>query len=122
MDLEKYFRLSEAKLLAANGNLIGASEIISAALSANPNDPDARETLAEIVGSKGRKDLEITILAELLIEFPASWRMAQSLFNALMSEARDEEAKEFLLGFAIANPEIQEAVATCDSMGLAPGK
>lgn len=118
MSLEKLFRLSEAKLEATNGQLAKAAAIISATLDSSPNDPDAREALAEIVGAHGRKDLEVGILAELLQEQPSSWRIADSLIKALVSDGRESEVQDFLVGFVVANPDVPEAIIACDSLGI----
>jgi hypothetical protein len=118
MELEKLFRLSEAKLEASKGELAKAAEIISATFNTHPGDPDARQTLAEIVGQNGRRDLEIGILAELLQEQSDNWRVAEALYKVLQSENRLTDATDVLAGFAIANPHVEEAISLCQFLGL----
>ncbi len=118
MNLESLLTLAQAIADAASGALAKAATAIEGLLKANPNDVDARETLAEIVGNQGRRDLEIGILAEILQEHPDRWATADSLLRSLQAEGRDAEAKEFAAGFLLANPDNQEALNRCIALGV----
>ncbi len=118
MNLQSLLTLAQAKADAASGALAKAATAIEGLLEADPKDVDALETLAEIVGNQGRRDLEIGILAEVLQDHPDRWATADNLLRSLQSEGRDAEAKEFVAGFLLANPDNQEAFNRCVALGV----
>jgi predicted Zn-dependent protease len=118
MDFQTPLTLAQAKVDVASGALAKAALAIKSLLKANPKDVEVREALAEIVASQGRRDLEVGILAEILQDYPDRWATADSLVRSLQAEGRDAEAREFITGFLLANPDNQEAFNRCIALGV----
>lgn len=118
MNIDSLLTLAQAKADASSGSLSKAASALEGLLELNPKDVDTRETLAEIVGSQGRRDLEIGILAEVLQDFQDRWSTADLLVTALITDHREEEAKEVASGFLLANPDCVEALNRCVLLGI----
>jgi hypothetical protein len=118
MNLDSLLTLAQAKADAASGSLSKAASALEGLLELNPKDADAREALAEIVGQQGRRDLEVGILAEVLQDFQDRWSTADLLVTALITDDREEEAREVALGFLLANPDCVEALNRCAALGI----
>lgn len=118
MNLNFLLTIAQAKADASAGALAKAGVAIEGILDKDPKDVDAREALAEIVGQQGRRDLEVGILAEVLQDFQDRWSTADLLVTALITDDREEEAREVALGFLLANPDCVEALNRCAALGI----
>ena len=118
MNLEKQFALAQSKVDSDAGRLADAANSIKSVLDSFPDDMDARETLAELVGKQGRRDLEVGILVEILQEDASRWQSAKLLVESLVLQGSVDDAKELVAGFALANPKHIESREKCLELGV----